>query len=80
MSEEAIEEACLVCLNNCNCKRCMRLDGPIRHLKNLELKFTKEEKVQYSKFILQLLLPSLKKFNAEQSGKKNVEAEIKGIS
>ncbi|XP_022884392.1 lysine-specific demethylase JMJ25-like [Olea europaea var. sylvestris] len=79
MSEEAIEEACPVCLNNCNCKRCMRLDGPIRHLKNLELKFTEEEKVQYSKFMLQLLLPFLKKFNAEQSAEKDVEAEIKGL-
>lgn len=79
MSEEAIEEACPVCLNNCNCKRCMRLDGPIRHLKNLELKFTEEEKVLYSKFILQLLLPFLKKFNAEQSAEKDVEAKIRGL-
>ncbi|KAL2521146.1 Transcription factor jumonji (jmjC) domain-containing protein [Forsythia ovata] len=79
MSEEAFEEACPVCLNNCNCKRCMRLDGSFRDLKNLELKFSEEEKGRYSKFILQLLLPFLKQFNAEQSAEKEVEAEIQGL-
>lgn len=30
MPEEAFAEACPVCRNNCNCKDCLRLNGPIR--------------------------------------------------
>lgn len=30
MSEDAITEACPVCLGNCNCKACLRLDVPVK--------------------------------------------------
>ncbi|KAL3844817.1 hypothetical protein ACJIZ3_002220 [Penstemon smallii] len=79
MPEEAFAEACPVCLNNCNCKSCMRLDGPIRHLKNLTVKFSDEEKMQYSRYTLQMLLPFLKRFHAEQMVEKEMEATIQGI-
>ncbi|KAL3630282.1 hypothetical protein CASFOL_023266 [Castilleja foliolosa] len=78
LPEEAFVEACPVCCNNCNCKNCLRLDGPIRHLKNLELNYSDEEKLRYSEYILVLLLPFLKVFNAEQMAEKEIEAKIRG--
>ncbi|XP_060186669.1 lysine-specific demethylase JMJ29-like isoform X3 [Lycium barbarum] len=79
MPEEAFEESCPVCRRNCNCKSCLRLDGPIKDLKNLKFEISKEEKVQYSKFILQQLLPFLRKFNAEQVVEMEIEAKIQGL-
>ncbi|KAL0378156.1 UNVERIFIED_CONTAM: Lysine-specific demethylase [Sesamum radiatum] len=80
MPEEAFAEACPVCRKNCNCKKCMRLDGPIRHLKNLAFEFSDEEKIRYSRYMLLLLLPFLKQFHAEQLAEKDMEAKIQGLS
>jgi hypothetical protein len=30
MTEDEIANACPVCLGNCNCKSCLRLDAPIK--------------------------------------------------
>ncbi|KAJ8544171.1 hypothetical protein K7X08_035701 [Anisodus acutangulus] len=79
MPEEAFAESCPVCCQNCNCKSCLRLDGPIRALKNLKFEISKEEKVEYSKFILQKLLPFLRRFNAEQVMETEIEAKIRGL-
>ncbi|KAI3451667.1 hypothetical protein Pfo_008332 [Paulownia fortunei] len=79
MPDEAFAEACPVCCNNCNCKKCLRLDGPMRHLKNLTLEFSDEEKMQYSKYLLRMLLPFLKQFHAEQLAEKEMEAKIRGL-
>ncbi|KAG8362690.1 hypothetical protein BUALT_BualtUnG0050400 [Buddleja alternifolia] len=79
MREEDFAEACPVCRNNCNCKHCMCLDGPIRHLKNLTVKFTDEEKMQYSRYILRMLLPFLEQFDAEQLIEMEMESKIQGL-
>ncbi|XP_057769078.1 lysine-specific demethylase JMJ26-like isoform X2 [Salvia miltiorrhiza] len=79
MQEEDFAEACPVCRNNCNCKDCLRLDGPSRHLKDLTLKFNDEAKIQYSKYMLQILLPFLKRFHAEQLVETEMEAKIHGL-
>ncbi|KAG8391053.1 hypothetical protein BUALT_Bualt01G0147900 [Buddleja alternifolia] len=79
MQQEDFAEACPVCRNNCNCKRCLRLDGPIRHLKNFRVEFTFEEKMQHSRYILRMLLPFLKKFHAEQLVEMELEAKIQGL-
>ncbi|KAK6150846.1 hypothetical protein DH2020_015778 [Rehmannia glutinosa] len=83
MPEEAFAEACPVCCNNCNCKNCLRLDGPVSlfdaHLKNLTLKYSNEEKMQYSKYMLGLLLPFLKKFHAVQLVEMEMEAKIQEL-
>ncbi|XP_075075828.1 lysine-specific demethylase JMJ29 [Nicotiana tabacum] len=79
MPEEAFAESCPVCRQNCNCKSCLRLDGPIRTLKNLKFEISKEEKSLYSKFILQKLLPFLRRFNAEQVMEMEIEARIQGL-
>ncbi|CAN4112918.1 unnamed protein product [Withania somnifera] len=79
MPEEAFAESCPVCCQNCNCKACLRLDGPIRALKKLECEISKEEKIEYSKFILHKLLPFLRRFNAEQVLEMQIEATIQGL-
>ncbi|KZV47602.1 hypothetical protein F511_12871 [Dorcoceras hygrometricum] len=79
MSEEDFAKACPVCCKNCNCKSCMRLDGSIRKLNDLELKYDDEEMMLYAKYILRILLPFLKQFHAEQATEKEVEAKIQGL-
>nr|GME09095.1 lysine-specific demethylase JMJ25-like isoform X2 [Ipomoea batatas] len=78
MSEEAFAEKCPVCLQNCNCKACLRLEGPIRELKEKKFEVSKEEQDQYSKYILLVLLPFLRQFKAEQIMEKEIEAKIQG--
>ncbi|XP_031127414.1 lysine-specific demethylase JMJ25-like isoform X1 [Ipomoea triloba] len=80
MSEEAFAEKCPVCLQNCNCKACLRLEGPIRELKEKKFEVSKEEQDQYSKYILQVLLPFLRQFKAEQIMEKEIEAKIQGVA
>ncbi|KAK9275007.1 hypothetical protein L1049_022264 [Liquidambar formosana] len=81
MSEEEIAKACPFCRENCNCKACLRLDGPLQKLKKkLKLECSNEEKVQHSKYLLQALLPFLIQFNQEQMMEKEMEAKIQGLS
>ncbi|CAK7338015.1 unnamed protein product [Dovyalis caffra] len=79
MTEDDIANACPVCLGNCNCKSCLRLDAPIRDLKNLNLEVSKEEEVQCSKFLLRTLLPFLKQLDEEQMMERKIESRIKGV-
>ncbi|XP_047980581.1 lysine-specific demethylase JMJ25-like isoform X1 [Salvia hispanica] len=79
MQKEDFAEACPVCRNNCNCKDCLRLFGPTKHLKDLTLKFNDETKIQYSEYMLQMLLPFLKRFHEEQLAEKETEAKIHGL-
>lgn len=46
---------------------------------NVEMKFSDEEKLEYSKHILRALLPALEQFNTEQMIEKEIECHIKGI-
>ncbi|GER49648.1 transcription factor jumonji (jmjC)domain-containing protein [Striga asiatica] len=79
LPEEAFAEACPVCCENCNCKSCLRLEVPIS-LKSVELEYNDEEQMQYSKYMLRLLLPFLKQFHAEQLVEMEMEAKIRGLS
>ncbi|POO03551.1 hypothetical protein TorRG33x02_007560 [Trema orientale] len=63
--EEDIAESCPVCSGNRNCKACLRLDVPVKGLKNEKVNVTKEDKVEYSRYLLQGLLPFLKQLNEE---------------
>ncbi|XP_071912894.1 lysine-specific demethylase JMJ27 isoform X6 [Coffea arabica] len=77
--KEAFAESCPVCRKNCNCKACLRMEMPIKHKEKLELEFSAVEKMEYSKYILQLLLPFLKQVNEEQMMEKRIEAKLKGV-
>ncbi|WMV42423.1 hypothetical protein MTR67_035808 [Solanum verrucosum] len=48
-------------------------------LNNLYCEISKEEKIQYSKFIVQKLLPFLRRFNTEQVMEMEIEAKIQGV-
>lgn len=50
----------------------------LQHLKDLTLKFNDEAKIHHSKYMLQMLLPFLKRFHAEQLVEKEMEAKIHG--
>lgn len=80
MTVDDFTEACPVCQVNCNCKRCLRLELPNNLKKRFDLKFSNEEKIQYSKYILPLLLPFIKQFNEEQMMEKRIEANIQELS
>ncbi|KAJ6682540.1 JMJC DOMAIN-CONTAINING HISTONE DEMETHYLATION PROTEIN [Salix koriyanagi] len=46
MTEDDIATACPVCLGNCNCKSCLRLDAPVKDLKNLNLELDAEQMME----------------------------------
>ncbi|CAK9311523.1 unnamed protein product [Citrullus colocynthis] len=73
-SEEAIAESCPVCSGNCNCKACLRLDVPVKNLKNMVPVVTEDSKVEHAKYVLRKLLPFLKWLNEEQMLEKKQEA------
>ncbi|GMN52532.1 hypothetical protein TIFTF001_021675 [Ficus carica] len=78
--EEDIAEACPVCRGNCNCKACLRLDAPAKNLENLDLTISNDEKIEYSRYLLQGLLPFLKSLNDEQRIESEMEAKRQGVS
>ncbi|VFQ63579.1 unnamed protein product [Cuscuta campestris] len=80
MPEEAFAEKCPVCRRNCNCKACLRLDGPRKQMKESKFVVSAEERVRYSKYILLVLLPFLRQINADQMMEREVEAKIQGVT
>ncbi|CAL9161327.1 unnamed protein product [Musa hybrid cultivar] len=80
LTEEAISEACPVCRGNCNCKACLRMDGSLKDLLKFGAEFSDDEKLQYSAYLLQLLLPVAQKINQEQVLEKELEAKNQGLS
>ncbi|KAK4594433.1 hypothetical protein RGQ29_018210 [Quercus rubra] len=79
IEEDYIAEACPVCRGNCNCKACLRLDVPVKNLKNLELDISEDEEFEHYKYMLQVLLPFLQQINEEQMVEKNLEAKRQGL-
>ncbi|KAK3007924.1 hypothetical protein RJ639_014733 [Escallonia herrerae] len=79
MTEEDFAESCPVCNANCNCKRCLRLEVSAKVKEQLMLEFRNDEMISYSKYILEALLPFVKRFNEEQMLEKEIEAKIQGI-
>ncbi|PPD87135.1 hypothetical protein GOBAR_DD15924 [Gossypium barbadense] len=72
---DAIANACPVCRDNCNCIACLRKDGSTMKLaRNLHLKFTDDEQVQHSKYLLQCLLPHIEQLSQEQIKEKIPDA------
>lgn len=51
----------------------------LQHLLNVEVKFSDEEKLEYSKHIVRALLPALEQFNTEQMIERQIECQIHGI-
>ncbi|XP_021750700.1 lysine-specific demethylase JMJ25-like [Chenopodium quinoa] len=80
MTEEQIAQACPVCLQNCNCKTCLRMEGSIKNQMKDEFKVKCEEKFEHAMNTLMTIFPFLKEFNQEQMTEKEIEAKIQGVS
>jgi lysine-specific demethylase 3 len=80
MTEEDFAELCPVCRGNCNCKSCLRLDVPLKDKERLNIEFSKNKKIKYSKYIVHSLLPFMERLDKEQIAEKEEEAKIKGIA
>ncbi|CAK7356662.1 unnamed protein product [Dovyalis caffra] len=80
MAEDDIADACPVCLGNCNCKSCLRLDAPIKGFKNLNLKVSTKEELWYAKYLLRALVPFLKQLDEEQMLERKIEARVRDLS
>ncbi|KAF5200073.1 lysine-specific demethylase JMJ25-like, partial [Thalictrum thalictroides] len=78
MSHGDIAESCPICRGVCNCKSCLRKHG--KYEEKLKQTLTKNEKVNYSKYLVDLLLPTLTQIDQEQVMEKEVEAKIQGVS
>lgn len=80
MNEEDFIMACPVCRDNCNCTSCLRVELPLNDTTRFEFNLTKDDKLHYSKYLLKLLLPFVRRFNEEQIREREMEAKIQGIS
>ncbi|XP_074273934.1 lysine-specific demethylase JMJ26-like isoform X2 [Silene latifolia] len=76
MTEEQIAVACPVCLHNCNCKACLRMEGLVRNAMDDKFEISVEENIEHSKKLLRTILPLLKQINTEQMLEKEIEANI----
>ncbi|XP_055961698.1 lysine-specific demethylase JMJ25-like isoform X10 [Mercurialis annua] len=80
MTEEEAAAACPVCRGNCNCTTCLR-DTPKHLLYGMrELKVDKDKELVYCMYLVQTLLPFLRKLDEEQLMEKEIEARAKGLS
>ncbi|KAL4590417.1 hypothetical protein LXL04_003346 [Taraxacum kok-saghyz] len=79
MTEEMFAECCPVCLDKCNCKRCLR---DVRPKVKEKIKFEpdNDQKVRYSVYILHVLFPFLERLNEEHLKEKAIESKIQGCS
>ncbi|KAL5721149.1 hypothetical protein ACHQM5_013744 [Ranunculus cassubicifolius] len=94
LSHKDVAESCPVCRGYCNCKNCLRTHGKtcncdvcvdkMKHEaseeKKLAMKLTNDEIVDYSNYLLRMLLPVLEQIEQEQEMERKLEATIKGIS
>ncbi|GJV48241.1 JmjC domain-containing protein [Tanacetum coccineum] len=79
MTHEMFAECCPVCQDNCNCKGCLRDVLPkVKEKVNFEP--SADQKIQYSLYILHVLLPFLKRLNEEHIKEKQIEAKIQGCT
>ncbi|KAL7152960.1 hypothetical protein ABFS83_04G133500 [Erythranthe nasuta] len=72
-------EVCAGCRKICNCTACLHSDQD-KDILMPDLKLDINKKIQYSKYIIRVLLPSFRKFVVVQNIEREVEAKIQGVS
>nr|XP_043606770.1 lysine-specific demethylase JMJ25-like [Erigeron canadensis] len=77
MTPEMFAECCPVCLDNCNCKGCLR-DVLPKVKGKIKFEPSADQKVQYSIYILHVILPFLKRLNEDYLKEKLIESKIQG--
>ncbi|XP_022556510.2 lysine-specific demethylase JMJ25 isoform X1 [Brassica napus] len=76
LSEDHVVDKCPSCRKNCNCSRCLHLNGLIK-TSNKEL--SSSERRQHLQYLISLMLPFLKKISESQSEEIEIEAKVQGI-
>ncbi|KAH6769436.1 hypothetical protein C2S51_014772 [Perilla frutescens var. frutescens] len=74
-----VVEACPACRNICNCGACLKPGMANKKLPIPDLKLGTAEKIKHSHDIVRVLLPSLKKFVAEENMEREHEARFQGL-
>ncbi|KAL8056711.1 hypothetical protein ABFX02_04G136800 [Erythranthe guttata] len=77
LQEADFAKACAGCRKICNCTACLHSNQDKDFLMP-DLKLDINKKIQYSKYIIRVLLPSIRKFVVEQSIEREIEARIHG--
>uniref|UniRef100_M4C9Q5 RING-type domain-containing protein n=1 Tax=Brassica campestris TaxID=3711 RepID=M4C9Q5_BRACM len=70
-TSEEVQAACPFCMENCNCKACLRVKRPSDKDENVKLK-----QLQY---LLLKVLPVLRDICAEQNRELEVETAVRGV-
>ncbi|KAK9167486.1 hypothetical protein Scep_002677 [Stephania cephalantha] len=76
MTERDIAEACPFCRGNCNCNTCLSTV----YSKVSPLNFSNSQRKQHAQFLIQSLVPFLRRINREQIKEMEIEGRVKGIS
>ncbi|CAH8388060.1 unnamed protein product [Eruca vesicaria subsp. sativa] len=76
LSEDDVVDKCPFCRENCNCSRCLHLNGLIK-TSNKEL--SSSERRHHLQYLIALMLPFLKKISESQSEEIEIEAKVQGI-
>ncbi|KAF6153331.1 hypothetical protein GIB67_003521, partial [Kingdonia uniflora] len=75
LSHADIADLCPVCRGICNCKNCLRK----YEITNSKDMLKESEKIEYCKYMVQLLFPILKQFDQEQMLEREIEARFQGL-
>uniref|UniRef100_A0A1J3GFE1 Lysine-specific demethylase JMJ25 n=1 Tax=Noccaea caerulescens TaxID=107243 RepID=A0A1J3GFE1_NOCCA len=76
LSEDDVVEKCPFCCKNCNCSRCLHLNGLIQTSKR---ELANDERRHHLQYLIALMLPFLNKLSKSQSQEIEIEAKIQGL-
>ncbi|CAF2134099.1 unnamed protein product [Brassica napus] len=76
LPEDDVVDKCPSCRKNCNCSRCLHLNGLIK-TSNKELSIS--ERRHHLQYLISLMLPFLKTISESQSEEIEIEAKVQGI-
>ncbi|KAK9162297.1 hypothetical protein Syun_003199 [Stephania yunnanensis] len=76
MTKRDIAQACPFCRGNCNCNTCLSTV----YSKVSPLNFSNSQRKQHAQFLIQSLVPFLRRINREQIKEMEIEGRVKGIS
>ncbi|KAJ0258020.1 Transcription factor jumonji [Hirschfeldia incana] len=76
LSEDDVVDKCPFCRNNCNCSRCLHLNGLIK-TSNKEL--SSSERRHHLQYLISLMLPFLKTLSDSQREEIEIEAKVQGV-
>ncbi|KAG2302661.1 hypothetical protein Bca52824_031312 [Brassica carinata] len=76
LSEDDVVDKCPFCHKNCNCNRCLHLNGSIETTKR---DLTNSERRRHLQYLIALMLPFLNKLSESQNQEIETEAKAQGL-